>query len=160
MKVFFERSLTARQFTIAEKNFILTILNDRRAWPFTWQVTNNREFSNWNVSLETQEYIDAVMGHSTDVGLSVTYMMRSPRATLFSYENWQSVPRPLPGYTIMEYRVYLVLHECGHALGLGHARRPAFGPAPIMVQQSRGLGPLQKNLWPLDSEVKKLETLK
>lgn len=155
MKVFFERSISARAFTIAEKNFILTILNDKRAWPFTWQVTNTREFSNWNVSLESQAYIDAVMGHSTDVGLSVTYMTRRPRATLFSYENWLRVPEPL-NYTVMEYRVYLVLHECGHGLGLGHARRPTSGRAPIMIQQSRGLGPLQKNLWPLDSEVKKL----
>lgn len=39
------------------------------------------------------------------------------------------------------YRAYMVQHELGHALGLQHARPGKAGePAPIMVQQTLGIG--------------------
>lgn len=47
------------------------------------------------------------------------------------------------------YRHYLVNHEFGHGLGYQHEYCPAAGaPAPVMAQQSMGLGACVANGWP------------
>lgn len=46
---------------------------------------------------------------------------------------------------LLEYRQYMVSHEMGHSLGHHHEKCPGSGPAPIMMQQTLGIGTCSPN---------------
>ena len=54
-----------------------------------------------------------------------------------------AVPSKLP---LKQYRQYMVSHEIGHILGHDHKVCPCKGcPAPIMMQQTKGIGECSPN---------------
>lgn len=69
------------------------------------------------------------------------------RAVL-NVERWNAA---VPHWTssLEDYRAYLINHEVGHYLGMGHALCPSSGePAPVMQQQSIDLMGCEPNGWP------------
>ncbi|CAM3334448.1 DUF3152 domain-containing protein [Nocardioides dubius] len=57
------------------------------------------------------------------------------------------------GGTLRNYRHMVVNHESGHFLGKGHRSCPRRGAlAPVMQQQSKGLGGCRFNPWPTPAE--------
>lgn len=57
------------------------------------------------------------------------------------------------GGDLASYREYLVNHEVGHRLGRSHVECPGAGqPAPVMMQQTYGVGECTPNAWPLPGE--------
>lgn len=53
---------------------------------------------------------------------------------------------PPSGLRLEAYRQYMVTHEMGHILGYDHTRCPGKGvPAPIMIQQTMGIGQCKPN---------------
>lgn len=55
---------------------------------------------------------------------------------------------------IHNYRTYVINHEVGHILGRHHirCRKDITSLAPIMMQQTLGIGGCTPNCWPLDWE--------
>lgn len=80
------------------------------------------------------------------------YSCNTPGRVIINVDRWTYGSPYWPG-SVGNYRRLVVNHETGHWLGLNHVGCPAPGaPAPIMMQQSKGLGGCRASYWPTDSE--------
>ena len=89
-------------------------------------------------------------------GCSSQWSCRVGRYVIINEERWLGATALWP-YDLDSYQHYVVNHELGHWLGLGHWGCPGgFGTrSPVMAQQSKGgaaLGSCRFNVWPTDAE--------
>jgi Protein of unknown function (DUF3152) len=94
----------------------------------------------------------AVPGFSS--GCSAMWSCRVGRYVVVNQTRWmQASPAwNAAGRSRRDYRHLVVNHETGHWLGHGHRGCAGRGPAPVMMQQSKGTGGCSFNPWPLPSE--------
>ncbi len=84
---------------------------------------------------------------------STSYSCRVGRYVVVNAARW-ATGSPFFTGSLTTYRRYLLDHETGHWLGLGHAFCPRPGAsAPVMQQQSKGMQGCRPNPWPRPREV-------
>ena len=89
-------------------------------------------------------------------GCSSQWSCRVGRFVIINQERWKhaSPAWNAANGALRGYRHMVVNHESGHFLGLGHAGCPGAGrPAPVMMQQSKGLNGCRFNPWPTAREL-------
>ena len=85
---------------------------------------------------------------------SSTWSCRVGRYVIINQTRWQhaSPAWNRAGQSLRGYRHMVVNHETGHWLGPPNATCSGSGPAPVMMQQSKGRGGCSFNPFPLPSE--------
>ncbi|WFB84963.1 MULTISPECIES: DUF3152 domain-containing protein [Streptomyces] len=130
------------------------ILGDPRGWgsdgvdSFRLVASGPRDFV---VEIATSHTVDCLCGAAGldthgEVNCSVD------RTAVVNLGRWL-LGSPEFGGPIEEYRALIINHEVGHRIGHGHETCPGAGrPAPVMLQQIKGLKGCVANAWPFDAD--------
>lgn len=133
-------------------NEVLSILQDERGWSDIDNVTFVRvdgESYDLRLVLASPETTDSLCHPANTAG---KYSCRNGDSVIINLMRWESGTDDYVG-DLATYRRYLINHEVGHFLGKGHLGCPAAGePAPVMMQQTKGLGDCLPNGWPTKDE--------
>lgn len=108
------------------------------------------------VRLATPATVDRICGrYGLDTGGEVN--CRVGKEVVVNLKRWRLATE---FYTddVTGYRALIINHEVGHFLGEGHMTCPGPGrPAPVMMQQIKGLKGCVPNVWPYDEEGRPVE---
>ncbi|GAA4810941.1 DUF3152 domain-containing protein [Nocardioides caeni] len=91
-------------------------------------------------------------------GCSAEWSCRVGRNVIINLTRWRNASPAWnrAGGSLRDYRHMVVNHETGHFLGRGHVGCPRRGaPAPVMMQQSKGLDGCRFNPWPTLAELRR-----
>lgn len=120
-------------------------LSDIRGWSLNFNVSYSRVSSgqDFRLILASPEAVDRASS-----ACSPQWSCRVGNQILINDERWRNTTSTWP-LSRAEYRSYVINHELGHWLGLGHPSCPGDGrDAPVMMQQSKGLNGCNARVWP------------
>jgi hypothetical protein len=132
-------------------------LADMRGWSLRHNVSYHRVASNGSFRL-----ILASPGAvaAASAACSSYWSCRVGSQVLVNLDRWRYAT-PTWSKSRREYRSFVINHEVGHWLGLGHAGCSGAGRrAPVMMQQSKGLYGCVNNVWPLAYERDRVAALR
>ena len=123
------------------------VLSDRRGW----SDVSGRSFQrvatdpDYRIRLATPRTTDTLCA-PLDTGGRLS--CRNGDDVVLNAWRWDNGATAYRGH-LGDYRRYMINHEFGHALGNSHRACPRDGaPAPVMVQQTKGLDGCIANPWP------------
>lgn len=130
------------------------ILADERGWTADGEVGFRRVSggtSDFRVRLATAETVDDICGqYGLDTGGEVNCNVGQD--VMVNLKRWLLATQYYAD-DVTSYRALIINHEVGHFLGHGHEGCPGAGrPAPVMMQQIKGLHGCRTNVWPYDAE--------
>jgi hypothetical protein len=127
---------------------VLEILNDARSWGAAFAAVADESYD-LRLVLASPATTDRLCSPADTAGI---YSCRRGNRVVINLMRWETGTDDYRG-NLTTYRQYLINHEVGHFLGRGHAACPGAGqPAPVMMQQTKGLGQCLANGWPTESE--------
>jgi hypothetical protein len=129
---------------------VARVLGDPRGWRragYSFRVVGS-EPAGIEVVLASASMTDRLCAPLQTLG---RYSCAQGNRAVLNFERWR---HGAPAYdSIVRYRTYMINHEVGHLLGRAHAYCAAAGaPAPLMMQQTKGVAPCRPNPWPLPGE--------
>jgi hypothetical protein len=127
---------------------VLDILNDARSWGVPFAQVDDESYD-LRLVLASPTTTDSLCSPLQTGGI---YSCRNGGNVVINLMRWTSGTDEY-AKDLTTYRRYLINHEVGHFLGRGHLPCPGVGnPAPVMMQQTKGLGQCTPNGWPTESE--------
>lgn len=132
---------------------IRAILDDPRGWNGTKQIgfelVNDPAQADLVINLEAPPTVDQACVQYGTVGV---WSCQTPGALHINIDRWYYGTPVWGELPIAEYRAYMINHELGHYIGLGHVSCRTLGaPSPVMQQQSINLNGCTPNAWPAES---------
>lgn len=105
------------------------------------------------VTLTPRHVMRTLFPEFQDQRLSVCDMQT--REVWLNEDRWRRVLPDASHLPLPAYRAYMVQHELGHALGHGHDQHKGTPgePAPVMIQQTLGIGTYSPNPFPTSTEM-------
>jgi hypothetical protein len=127
--------------------FVLDTLNDPRGWGHGGRMTFARSSGAYDIRVVLASPDTSARLCAPLQTMGTLSCGKGSTAVL----TWYRWVKAIPDYGTDRtgYRRYVVNHEVGHTLGHGHAFCPGPGrPAPLMMQQTKGLKSCRPNSWP------------
>ena len=128
---------------------ITSILNDPRGWNNITEkefLLVSEEDADFTFIFSSPDKTDELCAPLETNGI---YSCRNEEEIIINYFRWENGAIDF-GNDMKTYRLYLINHETGHILGLGHTGCPKDGAlAPVMMQQSKTTDGCTPYGWPL-----------